>query len=108
VVEALLGTRFGGVLCTDFYSAYGPITSRKQRCLVHLLRDARELRDEHPDETEVQRFCAQLIALVRRGFRLKASRQERGEDSYRAGVQRYIRTFANAFIGVPFRPCVIC
>ena len=46
VVEAMLGNRFDGVLCTDFYSAYGAINSRKQKCLVHLLRDVRKLRDE--------------------------------------------------------------
>ena len=102
VVEAMLGERFDGVLCTDFYSAYGAIDSRKQKCLVHLLREARNVRDKYPDDDEVQRFCSKLISLVRRGFRLKAARSELDEDAYRSKVRLYTTTFSNAFVGRKF------
>ena len=102
VVEAMLGERFDGVLCTDFFSAYGPIDSRKQKCLVHLLREVRKIRDTYPDEDEVQRFSAKLLSLVRRGFRLKTTRGKLDEDAYKAKVRRYITTFSNAFVGRKF------
>jgi len=102
VVQAMLGDRFDGVLCTDFYSAYGAIDSRKQKCLVHLLREVRRVREEHPEEDDVQAFCSRLIALVRRGFRLRAARGETDEDAYRGRVQRYTRTFFNTYVGARF------
>ena len=42
VVQKLLGEVFGGTLVTDFYSAYGQMDCRKQKCLVHLLRELRD------------------------------------------------------------------
>jgi transposase len=42
VVKKLLGEVYGGTLHTDFYSAYGEIDCKKQKCLVHLLRELRE------------------------------------------------------------------
>jgi hypothetical protein len=42
VVRELLGDAFGGVLSTDFYSAYTAMDCRKQKCLVHLLRELKE------------------------------------------------------------------
>jgi len=38
VVTGLLGKKYNGVLISDFLAAYNGIKSRKQRCLVHLLR----------------------------------------------------------------------
>jgi len=102
VVQTVLGDRFDGVLCTDFYSAYGALHSRKQKCLVHLLREVRKVRDDYPDDAEVRAFCLRMIALVRRGFRLKAARGEMRESEYRARVQRYTRTFFNTYVGLHF------
>jgi hypothetical protein len=44
----LLDDDFTGVLVSDFYSGYGPLACRKQRCWVHLLRDLKALAAEHP------------------------------------------------------------
>ena len=38
----LLGKAFGGVVVADFYAAYNALAARKQRCLVHLLREVKE------------------------------------------------------------------
>lgn len=46
VVKRALGDSLPGVLVTDFYAAYGRIECKKQKCLVHLLRDLHALRDE--------------------------------------------------------------
>jgi len=42
VVLKLLGEVFGGILVTDFYSAYNLVSCPKQKCLVHLLREIRD------------------------------------------------------------------
>ena len=102
VVEAMLGNRFDGVLCTDFYAAYGAINSRKQKCFVHLLRDVRKLRDDQPDDPEVQHFCAKLISLVRRGFKLKAGCSDVGDAHFKSRAKIYLSTFNNAFVGKQF------
>lgn len=46
VVKRVLGDSLPGVLVTDFYAAYHAIDCRKQKCLVHLLRELHTLRDE--------------------------------------------------------------
>lgn len=53
VFEKALGTSLPGVLVTDFYAAYHAIDAKKQRCIVHLLRDLVKLRDD---------LSAQLVA----------------------------------------------
>jgi len=42
VVRELLGDAFDGILSTDFYSAYTAMDCRKQKCLVHLLRELKQ------------------------------------------------------------------
>jgi hypothetical protein len=39
VIRKLLGKAFGGTLVSDFYSAYSAMDCRKQKCLLHLLRE---------------------------------------------------------------------
>lgn len=48
VLRRALGDSLPGVLVSDFYAAYHRIECRKQRCLVHLLRDLYELRETLP------------------------------------------------------------
>jgi len=55
VAQALLGEAFRGVLVSDFYGGYNDTPGgRHQRCWVHLLRDARTLRDTHADDLSFQ------------------------------------------------------
>ena len=42
VIRKLLGSAFGGTLLSDFASIYATMDCKKQKCLVHLLRDLRE------------------------------------------------------------------
>jgi transposase len=48
VIEELLGKAFGGTLVSDFYSAYGRMNCKKQKCLVHLLRELKESAEKSP------------------------------------------------------------
>ena len=52
VARRILGSNFGGVLCTDFYCGYNDFPGEHQRCWVHLLRDIHKLKEEHPDENK--------------------------------------------------------
>jgi len=54
VANGLLGADFRGVLVSDFYAGYNDTPGgRHQRCWVHLLRDARMLRETHADNLSV-------------------------------------------------------
>jgi len=41
VPKSILPSDYGGVIITDFYSAYNRLPGKKQKCLVHLLREMR-------------------------------------------------------------------
>lgn len=75
VLVDLLGKSFPGVLCSDFYAAYGVIEGPKQKCLVHLMRDLRKLR-ESDDEPVAQSFSRKLIAALKRIFKLHGAREQ--------------------------------
>jgi len=58
----LLEADYTGVLGRDFYSGFGPLSCRKQRCWVHYLRDLKELVAQHP---EAEAFVLAVRALYR-------------------------------------------
>lgn len=61
VVEETLGNQYGGILISDFYSSYNPIQAvAKQKCLVHLLRDLREIQQTDNLNENDAVFCQQL------------------------------------------------
>jgi transposase len=72
VIRDLLGAAFGGTLVSDFYAAYDRLDCRKQRCLVHLLRELREAAERHPAfaacafRRRAARLVRDLLALKRR------------------------------------------
>ncbi len=50
-MEELLGNGHNGrVICSNFYSAYNPLETGKQKCWSHLLRDSRELSGEEGEK----------------------------------------------------------
>ena len=75
VVREALGESLPGVLVTDFYAAYHALECRKQRCLVHLLRELVKLRDELP-AAAVGRHIRPLIALFQDAIALGGRRDE--------------------------------
>src|SRR6266487_1224557 len=66
VVKALLGKDFEGVLGSDFYASYNIYQGLHQRCWVHLLRDAHKLKEEHPEDAQVQQWVKDLKAIYER------------------------------------------
>ncbi len=65
VVEDMLGESYDGVLVSDFLSAYNKIiTKAKQRCLVHIFRDLKNVIEYWCNDKEVLRYCKRLKSLL--------------------------------------------
>ena len=63
MVDRALGDAFAGVLVSDFYKAYDHVRCPHQRCWAHLLRDAHDLRKQHPHDATVQAWVDGLHRL---------------------------------------------
>lgn len=67
VAEAIFGKGFGGTLVRDRYAAYNGIGANWQSCLAHIIRKAKEIRQEHallPDaekDKNADVFCAKVV-----------------------------------------------
>jgi hypothetical protein len=83
VVKQALGESLPGVLVTDFYAAYNAIECRKQKCLVHLLRDLHELREEL-SRRHVRNYAQPLIDLFQDAIALSKRRGPMSVRAYRA------------------------
>ena len=65
VVENVLGKSYGGVLISDFLSAYNKIDAKaKQRCLVHILRDLKKIIEYWHNDKEVLVYCKRLKKIL--------------------------------------------
>jgi hypothetical protein len=61
VVKQILGKDYKGVLISDFYSAYNSISaSAKQKCIVHLLRDIKDIKENKELKSTDNLFCEML------------------------------------------------
>jgi hypothetical protein len=70
-LEEVLGKKFDGVLIADFLSAYNKIEARaKQRCLVHLLRELKKIRERIPEDEQAMRFAEKLEDIIRQAVML--------------------------------------
>jgi len=63
VVDAVLDESFGGVLVSDFYTAYNHYPGLKQRCWAHLLRDIHGLKVLYPEDTGLARWAQAVQRL---------------------------------------------
>ena len=68
VVKQLLGESFEGVLGSDFLASYNIYQGLHQRCWVHLLRDGHELKEQYPDDQEVQQWAKDVKAVYERAI----------------------------------------
>lgn len=84
VIAELLGEGFGGgngTLVSDFYGAYDKIGGSQQKCLVHLLRELREVVARRP-ELKDHAFFRRCKRLIKRMLKLKKQRQELTTEQY--------------------------
>lgn len=66
VIVELLGENFLGVVGSDFYAGYNKLLGLHQRCWVHLLRDIRDLKKQHPDDEDLLRWATSVKGIYRR------------------------------------------
>ncbi len=83
VLERALGTSFAGTLVSDFYAVYNRLDCRKQRCLVHLLRELHKLRETLP-AASARAFIQPLITLFQDAIRLGHERKSLGKKAFNA------------------------
>lgn len=64
-LESVLGKKFDGIIISDFLSAYNKIVAiAKQRCLVHLLRELKKIRERTPGDDQAIRFADRLKEII--------------------------------------------
>ena len=87
VIQELLGKAFGGTLVSDFYSAYSKMNCKKQKCLVHLLRELVQTAEKSP-EFAAGPFCRKTKRLIKQMLLLKGRWGELDDARYAARVRR--------------------
>ena len=81
IEKLLLGNAFGGTLVSDFYSAYSKLDCKKQKCLVHLLRELVETAEKSPAFAAGD-FFQKCKRLVKEMLLLKGRWNELGDQQY--------------------------
>jgi hypothetical protein len=56
---------FGGVLVSDFYTAYDSVPCAQQKCLIHLMREINDDLHTNPFNDELKEIAGQFGALLR-------------------------------------------
>lgn len=56
---------FGGVLVSDFYSAYDSVQCPQQKCLIHLIRDVNDDLFHNPFDEELKQLAQRLVAVLK-------------------------------------------
>jgi transposase len=98
VLIDILGESFAGTLVSDFYAVYNGLTCRKQRCLVHLLRELAKLREELPWQS-VRAFIQPLIELFQDALQLDKNRAQYTGQTFAAAHQRIFDRFDDLLLG---------
>ena len=104
VVIDHLGAFYHGVLITDFWNAYRNKVGAfaKQKCLVHLLRDIKELLDaglqKHPD---AERFLLAVKELIQDAISLHGQHSVLSVEAYRSGRKDILKRFRELYRNAP-------
>jgi hypothetical protein len=103
VIQELLGKAFGGTLVSDFYSAYSTMDCKKQKCLVHLLRELTETSEKSP-EFSASTFHRKTKRLIKEMLLLKGKWDQLSAEQYTSRVCRLedrLKQLADADYGEP-------
>jgi transposase len=91
VVERILGQNFAGVLITDCFLAYDPLTYDKSKCVGHLLRRCNTLVES--GNASAIRFSEQAARLLRSAIKLKERQPTINEHGYAVACGRLEAAF---------------
>jgi hypothetical protein len=93
VLRDALGDSLAGVLVCDFYASYNFLHAKKQRCLVHLLRELHTLRDKVPAIC-VKKHLQPLSTLFQDAIALGKRREQLTPDKYDHECDAIYRRYA--------------
>jgi transposase len=97
VAERVLGERYGGILVSDFLSAYSYHLGIHQRCWVHFLRDLKGLAEEYPEDACVKRWVEAVRAVYEEAKAFESpKRQERVRA--REQFQQHLFSLAEPYV----------
>lgn len=99
VVDKIIGSKYSGVLISDFLSAYNKIEAKsKQRCLVHIGRDLDKVVEYWHDDTEVMSYCLRLKEILGDAIQLYRDYKGKRWDSVyrkkREAVKQSLKDFS--------------
>lgn len=98
VVDKIIGDKYGGVLISDFLSAYNKIDAKaKQRCLVHIARDLDKVMEYWHDDAEVMRYCDRLKNILNDAIGLYKEYKDKGRDSIYRGRREILKQSLSDF-----------
>jgi transposase len=102
IPKAVLGESFKGTLLSDFYPAYNKVSSgKKQRCLVHLLRDLKRIEEVTEASDPARRFAGRLKALIFQAIELSQKRKSLSKKVYGSKRNQIIRSFEDLRLADP-------
>jgi hypothetical protein len=89
-------TGFTGVMVSDFFSAYDALDCRKQRCLIHMIRDMNDDLRKSPFDAEFKLMLQDFGGLMRMILSTidKYGLKKRYLHKHRKDVDRFYRTFS--------------
>jgi transposase len=98
VVNEVLGENFNGVLGSDFYSAYNPPATRKQKCLVHLLRHIRGWGESKNFEKRslhygLHRTVEKATGLAQKKGKFPADAYEKKVDGFKSDFDEFLQFY---------------
>lgn len=87
VPKSILPKDYSGILVTDFYSAYNRLPGKKQKCLVHLMREMRSLYLKDQSEAFLKHHKI-LKRIVADALRLKDTQNQIAVLVYQRRIKR--------------------
>ncbi len=81
VLRSVLTDEFKGILISDFYGVYFNLPYRKQKCLVHLLREFRECA-KRDNSVEYHRSYKKIKRLINDALRLQGQHGRMNKTAY--------------------------
>jgi transposase len=92
VPKKIIPTDYGGILISDFYAVYNKLPGKKQKCLVHLLREMKTCYEKNQTK-EFLKYYKQLKRIIRDALRLNGKREEIPKVAFLAHIARIKKRF---------------
>ena len=87
VPKQIIPTDYGGIIISDFYGAYNKLPGKKQKCLVHLMREMKKAREKN-DSEEFIAYYKELRRILQDAMRLSEKREEMPKENFLSRVAK--------------------